>query len=181
MLFGCGIGSIVFAVMHWDRAKLPFLGHVGLGFLSGALLATFGFSALKQGAATGGNGEVTLPTFGGEVGRPATAGGAEPEPKPSAKVAVAAPVPAETLPFTPTARLKPFPYKDGSAPGRRPGGVNQTWPRLQVMGSSPRSRSACRRQPAKSEWKSWKRTWLTELWSCIEANSSDACRERRIP
>lgn len=101
--------------LHWDRAKLPFLGSLGLGFLSGALLVASGFSALKQGVTTGGNGEVTLPAFGAEVGRPAAAGGAEPEPKPTAKAAVAAPAATETLPFTPTARPKPFPYKDGPA------------------------------------------------------------------
>ena len=126
VIFGCGIGSIVFAAMHWDRAKRPFLIGLAAAILSGACFGIASGMAVKQAMEDGtlktAEGESLLPAFEKELaearkaaeaaGSSTTAGNVPARANP-ALAAASAPAPAEEpLPFTPTARPKPFPYKE---------------------------------------------------------------------
>jgi hypothetical protein len=127
VIFGCGIGTIVFAVMHWDRAKRPFLIGLVAGILGGACSGVASGMAMKSAMEDGtlktAEGESVLPAFEKELaearkaaeagGNSTAAGDAAAQAKPA--VAVAPEPAAEPLPFTPTARPKPFPYKDAPA------------------------------------------------------------------
>ena len=69
VLFGCGIGWIVFTVLHWDRARKPFLLALGLSILAGMCWGGATAMAVKRGMAEMGaaGGELNLPAFGAEL------------------------------------------------------------------------------------------------------------------
>ncbi len=69
VLFGCGIGWIVFTVLHWDRARKPFLYGLGLSIVAGMCWGGATAMAVKRGMAEMGaaGGEVNLPAFGAEL------------------------------------------------------------------------------------------------------------------
>ncbi len=122
ILLTCGTAGLVFAILHWEKSKKPFLIGIATGLLSGVCFLAAGGSAFKEGMKQGmleadqqaANGETQLPAFDKELTdarKAAEANGAVPAP--SKPTAAAQPAPAEEpLPFTPTARPKPFPYKD---------------------------------------------------------------------
>lgn len=127
VILGCGIGPIVFAVMHWDQAKRPFLIWLAAAVLGGACSGGASGMAIKKAMEDGtlktAEGESVLPAFEKELaearkaaeagGNAAASGDVPAQAKPTV---VAAATPAEEpLPFTPTARPKPFPYKDAPA------------------------------------------------------------------
>lgn len=126
VIFGCGIGTLVFAVMHWDRAKRPFLIGLAAGMLGGVCSGVASGMAVKNAMEDGmlktAEGESVLPAFDKELaearkaaeasGNSAATGKAATQAKPTVAAAPAASPAEEPLPFTPTARPKPFPYKD---------------------------------------------------------------------
>jgi hypothetical protein len=69
VLFGCGVGWIVFTVLHWDRARKPFLYGLGLSIVAGMCWGGATAMAVKRGMAEMGaaGGEVNLPAFGAEL------------------------------------------------------------------------------------------------------------------
>ncbi len=68
VLFGCGIGWIVFTVIHWDRARRPFLYALGLSVLAGRCWGGATARAVTRGMTElEGNGEPNLPAFGAEL------------------------------------------------------------------------------------------------------------------
>lgn len=118
VLLGCGIGTLIFVVKYWDEAKRPFLAMLLCAVLSGICWGGAAAMEVRSAIQTTAEGESTLPAFGEELnraGRNETAGGAAAEGSSNqggrtpGRVGGSEPV---ELPFTPTARPKPFPYKD---------------------------------------------------------------------
>lgn len=125
ILLTCGTAGLVFAILHWEKSKKPFLIGIATGLLSGVCFLAAGGAAFTKGMKQGmleaeqqaANGETQLPAFDKELAdarKAAEANGAAPTPAAPAATAQPAAV-VEPLPFTPTARPKPFPYKDAPA------------------------------------------------------------------
>lgn len=121
VLLGCGIGILIFAVKFWDHAKKPFLALMLCGALSGICWGGFAALAVKSAIQTTAEGESTLPAFGEELNRAGrngnagvSAGGAS-SGQGEGTSGRAGESGATELPFTPSARPKPFPYKDAPA------------------------------------------------------------------
>lgn len=109
VLFGCGIGWIVFTVLHWDRARKPFLYALGLSMLAGMCWGGATAMAVKRGMAELEiNGESNLPAFGAELEMARQQRDAGATPVPGGADSLVAP-PAESRP---SARTRSNPTRD---------------------------------------------------------------------
>lgn len=146
VLCGCGIGWIVFTVMHWDRARKPFLYALGLSVLAGMCWGGATALAVKRGMVEMGaaGGELNLAAFGAELEKSrqqgdastgTAAGGADLPATDSLAVQQAEPRPSARTRSNPS--RDPLGRRSAAAPVPVAGGEAEVTPTVSVVPVTP--------------------------------------------